>query len=197
MKNLFYLFLLVSFVGCRWIAKTKFHTGRHFEFKNKKSYVHYLDNNNAISSFEHLYVDSLSYVKFLNAISGPSASLVYQGCYLNDSVVVKTSNAFNQKKYCPGAIYTEIKTRLNTKGDMDSLQLASLNLSRYSFRHIDDGHIFSLDRSVKKLKIILTYSYAFGTYYDQLFAEIKAIQQKNKKQVDVFLVCIDPVYQLR
>jgi len=197
MKTIFYLFLIFFFAGCKLIAKTTFHTGRTFVFKTKQGYEQHLANKKDLSSFEQLYVDSLFYVKVLSSISAPDASLVYQGCYLNDSVVIKTSNAFNQKKYCPGLIFTEINNLIVHHNLYDSSQQANLNLSRFVFRGLKDGRIFSIGHSSPNLKIVLTYSYAFGNYYDQLFAEIKALQQKNKQHLEVVLISIDPVYQLK
>jgi hypothetical protein len=197
MKTMFYLFFLFFFAGCKLIAKTTFHTGRPFIFKTKQGYEQHLENKKVLSSFEQLYVDSIFYVNFLSSISAPDGSLVYQGCYLNDSVVIKTSNTFNQKKYCPGLIFTEINNLINKNILFDSTKPADLILSHFMFRDLKEGRIFPVDHSSQKLKIVLTYSYAFGKYYDQLFAEIKSLLQKNKQQLDVFLISIDPVYQLR
>ena len=117
--------------------------------------------------------------------------------FVNDSVEVKLTEAYQQKKYCAGSILHEIEMLSGIADSTIMLQKSNWKISDFSFHFLKDNRIFSLQETDEKINIILGYSYALGNYYDNLFNDIRKMAQKSSKSIALYVICLDPIYQLK
>ena len=196
MKTLIYLFFAAAFTGCGFIYKTKYHLNKPFTFYYKSDYIRFLENKKWYRDFDWLYLDSASYFRYIVSDNIKSGNMVLQGLYVNDSLEVKSSDEYQQKKYCSGAIINEIKKLTNGVNNILFCK-ADAKLSEFKFYQLSNGLLFTIHEANSKINIILGYSYALGNYYDKLFADIRDISKQHKMQFEVYVICLDPVYQLK
>jgi hypothetical protein len=196
-KTIIYLFFAAAFSGCGFIYKTKYHLSKPFAFYYKGDYIRFLENKKWFRDFECLYLDSASYFRFIGSDKVKSGNIVLQGLYLNDSTEVKSSDEYEQKKYCSGAIISEIKKLTNGAHHSLLFSKANCKLSEFQFYKLSNNILFEVEEANSKIKIILGYSYALGSYYDKLFTDIRNIANHHKMQFEVYVICLDPIYKLK
>jgi hypothetical protein len=169
---------------------------RKFDFKDKASFLKYLKSKKIFDEHHILYVDADSYQNFINEKLQQDSSLVYQGCYLNDSVYISRSNLLQENTSCMGRIDNEIDANLKRAVFPDSLLINGKSVSSYHLKHINDNSPFYINTK-KRINLLLVYAYSLGTYYDDLYRKIVLLSKQNETTVDTYLICIDPVYLLK
>lgn len=197
MKTILYFLLPLLFTGCGWLYQKKYNINKPFTFQHKNDFIGFLKQKKWSSDFQFLYLDSVSYLRFMQSANIRNGSVVLQGIFVNDSVEVKLTDAYLQKKYCTGSILHEIEMLSGIADSSLVLQKSNWKISDFSFHLLKDNRRLSLQETDEKINIILGYSYALGNYYDSLFNDIKKIAQKSSKQIALYVICLDPVYQLK
>ena len=197
MKKIIFILLASVFTGCGWIYQKKYRFNKPFTFQAKKDFIAFLEQKKWSGGFEFLYLDSISYFNFLQSSNIRNGNVVLQGMFVNDSVEVKPTDVYLQKRYCTGSILHEIERLCSRAEDSLLMQKSSWRISDYSFHSLKDNLLFYSHPTNEKIYIMLSYSYALGNYYDNLFEDIRKIAQQNSKQVEVYVICLDPVYQLK
>ena len=197
MKTMLYLLLSLPFVSCGWLYQKKYHFNKPFTFQYKKDFTSFLKLKKWPNDLQFLYLDSSSYFHFLQSENIRNGSVVLQGIFVNDSVEVKLTDTYEGKKYCPGSILHEIQSLFGKADSSLVLQKSNWRISDYSFHFLKDNRIFNLQESDERIFIMLGYSYALGNYYDNLFNNIIKIAQQNNKKVALYVIGLDPIYQLK
>lgn len=197
MKTTLSVLLSVFLTGCGWLFQQKYNFNPPFTFQHKSDFIRFVQQKKWSKGVPFLYLDSSSYFLFLQSSNIRKGSVVLQGIFLNDSVEVKLTDAYQQKQYCAGAILHEIEM-ISGKADSSLVfQKSNGKLSEFSFHYLKDNRIFQLEDANGKISILLGYSYALGNYYDKLFCDIQQIAQHSKKPIALYVICLDPVYQLK
>ena len=195
-KLIFLLFFCLGFVACKMYAVKKYHLERDFNFKDKMSFLNYLNRKKIFDENQLLYLDSASYLNFYLEKLQQDSSVIYQGCYLNDSICINSSRFLSENTSCMGRIQNEVALNLSLSTYPDSILVKVKNISSYTLRYLKNDAVFNISAFQKKIKIFLVYTYATGTYYDSLYKDILAINKSNNSNAEVFIICIDPLHTL-
>ncbi len=177
-------------------AVKKYHLERDFNFKDKQSFLNYLNRKKIFDENQLLYLDSASYLNFYLEKLQQDSSVIYQGCYLNDSICINRSRFLSENTSCMGRIQNEVALNLSLSTYPDSILVKVKNISSYTLRYLKNDAVFNISAFQKKIKIFLVYTYATGTYYDSLYKDILAINKSNNSNAEVFIICIDPLHTL-
>ncbi len=190
--KLVYIFCLpiVLLLGCGYMSQKKYHIGHPFNFISKADFMFYLKKKNAIPLQQYLYVDSVSYSKFVFNQLKQNQSGLYLGAFLCDSISIKQNSLLQKNTSCSGRIEKEILSILSMKNYPDSLLQKSFQLSEYKLRFLESGEVFDIKKCKEKITILLIYSYAMGNYYEHFFHDIQSLK-------NVFVICVDPVYRIK
>ncbi len=195
-KLIFLFFFCLGFVACKMYTVKKYHLERNFNFKDRQSFLNYLNKKNLFDEHQLLYLDSASYLSFYLEKLQQDSSVIYQGCYLNDSICINRSRFLSENTSCMGRIQKEVAANLSLTTFPDSILVKVKNISSYTLRYLKDDAIFNISAYQKKIKLFLVYTYATGTYYDSLYKDILAINKLNNSNADIFIICIDPLHTL-
>ncbi len=189
------LFLLIVFSGCKLYVNHKFHLERKFEFKDKSSFLKYLKSKKIFDENHILYVGAEGYQNFIIEKLQQDSSIMYQGCYVNDSVYINRSSLLNENTSCMGRIDFEIAANFKRTRIPDSLLITGKSISSYHLKYLSDNSDFYMNPQ-KKINLMLVYAYSLGTYYDELYRKIMLLTEENEAIADTYLICVDPVYLL-
>jgi hypothetical protein len=190
------LFIVIAFSECKLYVNQKFHLERKFDFKDKASFLNYLCAKKLFDENHILYIDSDGYQNFINEKLQQDSSIVYQGCYINDSVYINRSSLLNENTSCMGRIDLEIAANFNRTIIPDSLLISGKRISSYHLKHLNDNTPFYMNPR-KKINLLMVYAYSLGTYYDELYRKIMLLTKENETLADTYLICVDPVYLLK
>ena len=190
------LFLLIVFSGCKLYVNHKFHLERKFDFKDKASFLKYLKSKKIFDENHILYIGADGYQSFINEKLQQDSSIMYQGCYVNDSVYINRSSLLNENTSCMGRIDLEIAANFKRTKIPDSLLIIGKSISSYHLKHLNDNTPFYMNPK-KKINLLLVYAYSLGTYYDELYRKIKLLTKENETIADTYLICVDPIYLLK
>lgn len=193
--NITLLLLLIVFSGCKLYVNQKFHLERKFDFKDKASFMKYLKSKKIFDENHILYVDADGYQNFINEKLQQDSSIMYQGCYVNDSVYINRSSLLNENTSCMGRIDLEIASNFKRTIIPDSLLITGKRISRYHLKYLINNNPFYMNPE-KKINLLLVYAYSLGTYYDELYRKIMLLTKENETIADTYLICVDPVYLL-
>jgi len=167
-----------------------------FAFKQKTEFIKHINKKKLFKIKQVLFIDKASYTKFIEEKLVDDSTSFYVGTYLNDSTVVKRSQFLNGNTSCSRRIEDEIKQNL-TKNNFNDADLKQVSkLSDYTLRYLSNNEVFDITADKKSSKIFITYTYAYGKWYDNLYKEINNLQQLNNQNTNVYLVCLDPIYNL-
>ena len=190
------MFLLIAFSGCKLYVNHKFNLDRKFDFKDKASFLKYLNSKKIFDESHILYIEADGYQSFINEKLQQDSSIVYQGCYINDSVYISRSSLLNENTSCMGRIDLEIAANLKRTTIPDSLLISGKRISSYHLKHLNDNTPFYMNPQ-KKINLLMVYAYSLGTYYDELYQKIMLLTKENETLADTYLICVDPVYLLK
>ncbi len=189
------LFLIIVISGCKLYVNQKFHLERKFEFKDKSSFLKYLKSKKIFDENHILYVGAEGYQNFIIEKLQQDSSIMYQGCYVNDSVYINRSSLLNENTSCMGRIDLEIAANFKRTTIPDSLLITGKRISSYHLKYLSDNSTFYMNPQ-KKINLMLVYAYSLGTYYDELYRKIMLLTEENESIADTYLICVDPVYLL-
>lgn len=82
---IFFLFLL----SCTQILKKSTKVNRPFSFISQSDYYDYLINKKGFPKEQILFLDSISYLRFGQAVLMVENPMIYIGSFLNDSISIK------------------------------------------------------------------------------------------------------------
>jgi hypothetical protein len=190
------LFLLIIFSECKLYVNQKFHLERKFDFKDKASFLKYLKSKKIFDENHILYVGADGYQSFINEKLQQDSSIMYQGCYVNDSVYINRSSLLNENTSCMGRIDLEIASNFKRTVIPDSLLIAGKKISGYHLKYLNTNTPFYMNPE-KKINLLLVYAYSLGTYYDELYRKIMLLTKENETIADTYLICLDPIYLLK
>ena len=191
------IFLVATLGMCAFSCKTillkKFNANQKFNFKTKEAYVEYLKANKFDTEM-FIYPDSASYLRFIGNIE---SATVYYNSFVSDSISIKKSEFLKDNESCTGRISIEIEKILAMQPLVDTLLVLNTNISTNTFFYLNDNAAFKGVNTDKKLSIFLLHIYETGTYYNKLYREIEKVQQENKRDVDLYIISLAPVYWLK
>lgn len=197
MKKIFVYAICFTLFGCSAYTIKKYHLENKFEYKDKKSFLVYLKNKNIFSESQYLYLDSSTYIKFIYEKVQQDSSAIYQGCYINDSVLINRSRFLNENTSCGSRIEKEIASNFLLKNFPDSILLKENKMSDYKIKYLINDEPFDINKNKKDVTLFFLYSSVFGTYYDNLFKKINKLHLSLENSTQVYVICIDPVYHLK
>ena len=197
MKNIFVYAICFTLFGCSAYTIKKYHLENKFEYKDKKSFLVYLKNKNIFSESQYLYLDSSTYIKFIYEKVQQDSSAIYQGCYINDSVLINRSRFLNENTSCGSRIEKEIASNFLLKNFPDSILLKENKMSDYKIKYLINDAPFDINKNKKDVTLFFLYSSVFGTYYDNLFKKINKLHLSLENSTQVYVICIDPIYHLK
>ena len=197
MNKIFVYAICFTLFGCSAYTIKKYHLENKFEYKDKKSFLVYLKNKNIFSESQYLYLDSGTYIKFIYEKVQQDSSAIYQGCYINDSVLINRSRFLNENASCGSRIEKEIASNFLLKNFPDSILLKENKMSDYKIKYLINDEPFDINKNKKDVTLFFLYSSAFGTYYDNLFKKINKLHLSLKNSTQVYVICIDPIYHLK
>ncbi len=191
------IFLLATLGMCAFSCKSillkKFNANQKFNFKTKEAYVGYLKANKFDTEM-FIYPDSASYLRF---IGNTENATVYYNSFVSDSISIRKSDFLKDNESCTGRISVEIEKILAMQTLADTLIVLNKNICTNTFFYLNDNAAFKGVNKNKKLSIFLLHIYEAGTYYNKLYREIEKVQQENKKEVDLYIISLAPVYWLK
>ena len=197
MKKIFVYAICFTLFGCSAYTIKKYHLENKFEYKDKKSFLVYLKNKNIFSESQYLYLDSSTYIKFIYEKVQQDSSSIYQGCYINDSLLINRSRFLNENTSCGSRIEKEIASNFLLKNFPDSILLKENKMSDYKIKYLINDAPFDINKNKKDITLFFLYSSVFGTYYDNLFKKINKLHLSLENSTQVYVICIDPIYHLK
>ena len=141
--------LLIAFSGCKLYVNKKFDLERKFDFKDKASFLKYLKSKKIFDENHILYVDADGYQNFINEKLQQDSSIMYQGCYLNDSVYINRSSLLNENTSCMGRIDLEIASNFKRTIIPDSLLITGKRISGYHLKYLSNNKSFYMNPEKK------------------------------------------------
>lgn len=188
---------IIFFSSCKQYAISKYEIGRKFDFKTKVAYKEYLLKKQLIPLSHFVYADSSGYQQLMSDLIKGKITDVILGYYLNDSERVKHGAALNEKSYCAKRIEDEMERNANTIEFEDSVKEKATALSRYRLKTLTEDKLMELPGVHQKKLMLLLYFVGYGSYYDRMYKNIFSIQQQYAQKNDLYIICMDPVYQLK
>lgn len=185
------------FFSCTPILKKATKVNREFSFSTQSDYYNYLVNKRGFPKEQILFLDSGSYINFGKKVLIEESPMVYFGSFLNDSISLKKSNYLKNNQACIGRMKGEIEKNLSIVFYADSIIESKINLANFNFYFLNDKKKFGNVNNKKRIKIFLLYYYPFGTLYDKLYKEIEETYLNNIEKMDLYIICVDPVYALK
>ena len=193
-------FILLAFIlgliSCKSIVANKFKIGKEFRFTSKKQYLDYIRKRALFPDDIILYPDSASYVPFMMDKLQNDGVIVYVGTYFNDSVIFKKTTLLQDNESCSGRIQSEIKSNISRESFPDSLLMKGKSMSGYRFFYLSNHRLFK-PAEKDRLSIYLFFAYGFGNYYDSFYKDIIQLQKEYANRADVYIVCMDAIYNLK
>ena len=188
------LFIMLS-SGCRSMLIKKYSIGRSFEFNSRKAFYNYLIEEKLFDTATLIFPDSASMAPFIFYKVMPDSAVVYLGTYMNDSMQLLKSIGIQDNNSCKGRIQGEIEGHLQGNHFPDSLLQRTSSMAAFRFFSISNQQPFNIP-STKRVRVYLLYSYQMGTYYHQFYKDLQAIGKKYAAKADMYVICLDPVFQL-
>lgn len=162
-------------------------------FKTKEQYAGFLKRSGDFDMNQVLCMDSSSYYKMGSEILPSDSSIVFLGCFLNDSISIRKSPFLKENQSCYGRMLQDIKTALAWEHYGDSLLNKDIHIGKFNLYPLMGGKKINCSDDPEKLKIILLYGYSFGKYYKRFYKQIAEIQRKNSAKADLYILSMDPV----
>jgi hypothetical protein len=195
MKRTLYLFICVALItgtSCKAIFYRIKGVNRPFNFKSKEAYASYLQKI-AVNPEMVYYISDSAGWGIMNTIIDENIS-AYYGAFINDSTELEKSDALKENMSCMGRILHDIELNEN---EFYNQKIRKSDFYRYHFKSLENQALLNINKSAKKLKIVLVYSYSFGKLFKKTFTEVNSFYEKNKTDCDLFIISIDPVAQLK
>ncbi len=191
------LFILLLFLtSCNSLLKSKYGFNKQFDFTAKESYMVFLQNKKNFDITNVIFPDSNSRSAFLESIMRDSLS-VYYGCLINDSVELVKTNEVRDNLSCMGKILQDINLGEAELSKDDSSLFTKSKFKAYQFNFLYNDEQLNINHFNKKLKIIMLYSYALGTYFDGVFNEVRKFHENHKESTNLYIITLDDISRLR
>jgi hypothetical protein len=192
--NLIFLLLLCCLIfSCKILYTKKFNLNQKFAFKSKEEYIKYLKAKKFNSDL-FLYLDSASYISFITKIDN---NTVYYNSFINDTLAIIKSDFLNDNQSCEGRIGKEIQELILNNTIIESKKVIDKNIYNNTLFYLKNNERYKSVDTNKKLTIFLVNIFETGTYYKSLYDEIEAVQVKHKKEINLFIISLSPVYALK
>jgi hypothetical protein len=191
-----YFGILIFFLSsCKWVVEKKFHMNQKFRFKSVVEYQNHLLKKGFDTS-SVLFLPANKYNDFaLDYFFGQTAS-PYIATFINDSIKIKKSEVLSENLGCMGRILKDVNNQVQDSTE-SQFEAVKKQFSSYSFQQFGSNSDWTMSLSKKRFKIILVYSYSFGTYYNDTYKELLLFQRQNEADVDVFIISIDNLNTLK
>lgn len=193
-----YIFLLCLFIfltSCSTFLRVKYGLNKRFNFTTKESYISFLQKRN-IDITKMISLDSNSRLPFLGSIMRDSLS-VYYGCLINDSVELIKTSEVKDNLSCMGRILKDIRIRSAELDKNDSSLFIKSQFKMYQFNFLFNSKRLDLNQPNEKLKIIMLYSYSFGSYFDETFEEVRMFHEDHKEFTELYIITLDDISKLQ
>lgn len=184
-------------VGCQHYAYKKYHLGRIFSFQKKQDYISLIQKDAVLRTCNVMVLDRLHFSDFYKEILQPCKSKIYLGAYINDSTFLKSGSTLIQEPDCSRRIIDEIKKIILKDQFADSLLLYGNDVRKYNLQLINTVENNTKGAEKKGIRIYVTYSYTYGNYYHSLYKKINTFCQQSNFKISLYLISIDPFYQLK
>lgn len=200
-KFLFCLSIIVVCFNssCYIVAKNKYKLDRDFKFKDKQEYIKLLKKEKAFPIEKVLYLDSSSYFEYLMQLMGNNqeSAIIYRGTYLNDSVQIKHNEFLQENESCYGRIEDQIQSNILLRKVPDSLLIKGKKISQFKLLHLNNDEPFDMSREVNQYNVFLGSIHKTGTYYRDFYKRMIALQKKNSFVMNLYIILLDPVHELK
>ena len=191
------LFILLLFLtSCSSLLKSRYGFNKQFDFTTKESYMVFLQNKKNFEITNVIFPDSNSRSAFLESIMRDSLS-VYYGCLINDSVELVKTNELRDNLSCMGKILQDINFGEAELSKNDSSLFIKSQFKKYQFNFLINEEQLNINHFNKKLKIVMLYSYALGTYFDGTFNEVRKFHDTHKGSTELYIITLDDVSRLK
>jgi hypothetical protein len=179
--------------GCLQHTLKKNKVNEHHVFNDKSAYRNYLKNNTGFQNTKILYVDSKSYMPYVNDYLQKDSSMLLVGFFANDSTKLKRSEFLSENSSCEGRIIMEIKETIQNKQVPDSILERNMLFKQIGFKYLSDNRTFSIQECKAPLKLFVNYSTEMGLLYLDMYKKIIDLQYGDSRNVEVFVISMDPV----
>ena len=194
-RYVFLLCLVVLLISCRAFLKVKYGFNKPFNFTTKESYISFLQKKN-IDVTKMIFPDNNSRIPFLMSIIRDSLT-VYYGCLINDSVELVKTKELKDNLSCMGRVLDDIRIKAPGLSKSDSSLFIKSQFKTYQFNFLYNSKRLDLNQTNQKLKIIMLYSYASGSYFDDTFDEVRKFHENHKESTELYIITIDDVSKLQ
>lgn len=186
---------MVFFLSCKYYAFKTYKIDRKCPFKNKKDYVFFIQKDPVLHDCNMLVLNDSSFSSFFLDFLQNKSSIVFIGAYINDSIKIKKSYYLNQQPNCSERIIDDIKKMSVNMSIPDSLLIKTEKINSYIYSQIHKSDAPYSNLQEPKIKIYLSYSYAYGNYYYALYKKINEICRQSHYSISLYLISLDPFYQ--
>lgn len=189
-------FLLFFHLSCKTLISKKFHFNEDFRFRTAPEYLAYLETNKKIDPRNVLYPDSTEAENLMTYIYNNKLTIFY-GTILNDSLEVRKSAELQDNLSCMGRVLTDLENAITQKPFNDTSLYVKSDFGKFKFRRALTRDKFNASSDPAPMKIILLYSYSYGTYFDPLLEEMRKFALDNAGKAEVYIISLDYIYHFK
>lgn len=195
-----YLTLIISiclpfFISCQYYAIKTYKIHRKCPFEKKHDYELFIQKDAVLQDCNMLVLNESSFSSFYTERLQKNGSSIYIGAFVNDSIMIKNSTYLMEKPDCSHRITEVINEISNRIIFPDTLLTKTKKISSYDMIQIHKSDNQQLENPEAKIKIYLSYSYAYGNYYYALYKKINAICRQSHYKIELYLISLDPYYR--
>jgi hypothetical protein len=194
------LFLILTDFGltsCQSYLTRKYELGKTHRFENKKQFADFIEKQTGIKADDIYYTDSIGYVNLMKSLQVKSKEGILWGFYGGDSLFDNRENENPDKLYCKKRIQDIISAFVGQSVLPVALMVNTNELLKFHLKNLKENSPFVLFDIQGKNRVILQYAAGFGTYYKDLFDDVRAIIQAHDDSTELALICLDPVFKLK
>lgn len=197
MKKQTILLLLIStnlLISCGYLTTKKYGIKKEQTFRNRQEYLSFFEKKSHLDPNQIYYVDSLHFIYFFQQLVSRDSTIIYLGCVKDDSIWRVKSDLLIANGSCKGRLDSELDKLVSRQDKINAEQWqAGPSLTNLGLRSVQNEKFIS-KRNDKKL-VVLSYSYQFGTYYNDFYNKARVGEKKG--YYDLIVVSLDPVYRLK
>lgn len=185
--------LVCCLFSCRAYINMRYGFNRPFRFNNREAFLSFLESRMKINRDHVIYPDTIGN-NFYQKMSNDTI-VAYYGCFLNDSIEIARSVFLKENTSCIGRVLKEIKENNDSLKRISSISYLPSDFREFYFRYAVNNQKFGMNDSAKKLKIVLVYLYAYGTYYNRFYQEVVNFYEANKHDIELYVIAPEAIIQ--